>query len=142
MGGINIFEFIRFSIIGLLIGLSSSYTFHALFTSNALISGKELRTEYVIAGLLGIFIGWITLIFKTERFGFTTQLTIHFVLVTLSVVVAGYFGNWYDISNINTMLTLLISIIVIYIISWAISLVVLKKDINEINQTIQKRRKS
>lgn len=123
-----------------MIGLSSSYTFHALFASNTLIRSKELSVEYFIAGILGIVIGWITLIFKTERFGFTTQLFIHFVLVSMCVVVAGYFGKWYDISNIKTLLSLLISIIIIYIISWGISLVLLKKDINEINQTIQKKR--
>lgn len=136
------FEFIRFSTIGLLIGLSSSYTFQALFASNSTIMGKDLFKEYIIAGILGIVIGWISLVFKTERFNFTTQLIIHFVFVTMCVLIAGYIGEWYEIANINTMIGLLVWIIIIYAISWGISLVLVKKDIKELNRTIQNRRKN
>lgn len=135
------YEILRFSMIGLLIGLSSSYTFLALFAKKTVMTGNELSKEYLIAGVLGIVIGWISLIFKTERFSFTIQLIIHFVLVTICGLAAGYFGEWYDIANINSMLSLLVWIITIYAISWGISLVLIKKDIKEMNQAIQKRKK-
>lgn len=136
------FEFIRFSTIGLLIGLSSSYTFQALFSLNETVSGKELFKEYIIAGILGIVIGWISLIFRTERFSFTAQLIIHFVFVSIGVLVAGYVGEWYDITNINTMLGLLVWVIFIYIVSWGLSLVLIKKDIKRLNRSIQNRKKN
>lgn len=132
---------LRFSIIGLLIGLSSSYTFQALVNQKPVMTGNELSKEYLIAGILGIVIGWISLIFKTERFSFTIQLIIHFVLVTICVLAAGYLGEWYDITNINSMLSLLVWVIIIYTISWLFSLLLIKKDINEMNQAIQKRKK-
>ena len=135
------YETLRFSMIGLLIGLSSSYTFQALINQKSVITGNELSKEYLIAGILGIVIGWISLIFKTERFSFTIQIIIHFVLVTICVLAAGYFGKWYDITNIKSMLSLLVWIIIIYAISWVFSLVLTKKDIKEINQAIQKRKK-
>ncbi|WP_332647351.1 DUF3021 domain-containing protein [Lysinibacillus sp. 54212] len=136
------FEIIRFSTIGLLIGLSSSYTFQALFSLNETVTGKELLKEYIIAGVLGIVIGWISLIFRSERLGFTAQLSIHFAFVTICVGVAGYIGEWYDITNINTMIGVLVWLIIIYTVSWGISLVLIKKDIKQLNRTIQNRRKS
>lgn len=135
------YEILRFSIIGLLIGLSSSYTFQALLNQKSVMTGNELSNEYLIAGVLGIVIGWISLIFKTERFSFTIQLIIHFVFVTICVLAAGYFGGWYDITNISSMLSLLVWVIIIYVISWGFSLVLIKKDIKEMNQAIQKRKK-
>lgn len=136
------YEILRFSMIGLLIGLSSSYTFQALLNQKPVMTGNELSNEYLIAGVLGIVIGWISLIFKTERFSFTIQLIIHFVFVTICVLAAGYFGEWYDITNINSMLSLLVWIMIIYVISWGFSLVLIKKDIKEVNQAIQKRKKN
>ncbi len=59
-------KIIRFAIIGLLIGLSSSYTivtFNLLADSNAPITGKELFEQVIIAAILGIVIGLISLIF-------------------------------------------------------------------------------
>lgn len=132
---------LRFSLIGLLIGLSSSYTFQALSNQKSVMTGNELCKEYLIAAVLGIVIGWISLIFKTERFSFTIQLIIHFVLVTICVLAAGYFGKWYDMTSRNSMLSLLVWIIIIYAISWLFSLVLIKRDIREMNQAIQKRKK-
>ncbi|MEH6948224.1 DUF3021 domain-containing protein [Bacillus sp. JJ634] len=137
-------KILRFAIIGVLIGLSSSYTlvtFNVLATPNATITGKELFEQVIIAAILGIVIGLISLIFKTERLSFTLQLFIHFAFVTICVLVAGRFGEWYDVASIATIISLLISIIVIYIISWGIALLLQKRDIAKMNYFIQKRRK-
>ncbi|RTQ94972.1 DUF3021 domain-containing protein [Lysinibacillus telephonicus] len=138
-------KIIRFAIIGLLIGLSSSYTivtFNLLADSNAPITGKELFEQVIIAAILGIVIGLISLIFKTERFSFTLQLFIHFIVVTICVFAAGNIGEWYDVTSIATIISLLISIVVIYIISWGIALLLQKRDIEEMNLFIQKRREN
>lgn len=137
-------KILRFVIIGILIGLSSSYTlvtFNVLASPRASITGKELLEQVIISAILGIVIGLISLIFETERFSFILRLLIHFVVVTICVLIAGYFGEWYDVTNIITIMSLLISIIVIYLISWGITLLLLKRDIEEINHFIQKKRK-
>lgn len=138
-------KILRFAIIGLLIGLSSSYTivtFDLLADSNAPITGKELFEQVIIAAILGIVIGLISLIFRTERINFTIQLFIHFIVVTICVFVAGSFGEWYDVTSVTTIISLLISIIIIYIISWGIALLLQKRDIEEMNLFIQKRREN
>lgn len=134
---------LRFSIIGLLISLSSSYTLmtlNILAIPNATVTGQDLLKQVIIAAMLGIIIGLISLIFETERLHFPLQLIIHFVLVTICVLVAGYFGEWYDVTNIVTIMYLFISIIVIYLISWGIILLLTKRDIKEINDFIQKKK--
>lgn len=134
---------LRFSIIGLLISLSSSYTLmtlNILAIPNATVTGQDLLKQVIIAAMLGIIIGLISLIFETERLHFPLQLIIHFVLVTMCVLVAGYFGEWYDVTNIVTIMYLFISIIVIYLISWGIILLLTKRDIKEINDFIQKKK--
>lgn len=137
-------KILRLVIIGLLIGLSSSYTLvtlSVLATPNATVTGKELLEQVIIAAILGIVIGLISSIFETERLSFILQLFIHLVAVIICVLVAGYFGEWYDVTDIVTMMPLLISIIVIYMISWGVILLLLKRNIKEMNQFIQKRRK-
>lgn len=134
---------LRFAIIGLLISLSSSYTLmtlNILAIPNATVTGQDLLKQVIIAAILGIIIGLISLIFETERLHFPLQLFIHFVLVTMCVLVAGYFGEWYDVTNIATIMYLFISIIVIYLISWGIILLLTKRDIKEINHFIQKKK--
>ena len=137
-------KILRSVIIGLLIGLSSSYTlvtFNVLATPNATMTGKELLEQMIIAAILGIVIGLISLIYHVERLSFISQLFIHLAVVTTSVLVAGYFGEWYDVTSLITIISLLISIIVIYIISWGITLLLQKRDIEEINRFIQNRGK-
>ena len=144
MGGINILTILRFAIIGLLISLSSSYTLmtiDVLTTPGTTVTGEDLFKQLIIAAILGIVIGLCSSIFETDRLGFTIQLLIHFTVVITCVLVAGYFGEWYDVTNIITISSLLISVIVIYIISWGIILLLMKRVIGEINEVIQKRRK-
>lgn len=135
---------LRFSVIGLLISLSSSFTlltFNLLAIPGAAVTGKELLEQLIISAILGIMIGLISLILETDYLNFTLLLIIHFIAVTICVLAAGYFGGWYDITNMVTMISLLMSIIIIYIISWGITILLLKRDIKEMNHFIQQKRK-
>ncbi|WP_313894728.1 DUF3021 family protein [Psychrobacillus sp.] len=135
---------LRFAIIGLLISLSSSYTLmtiDVLTTPGIIVTGEDLLKQLIIAAILGVAIGLISVIFETDYFSFTFQLFIHLVTVITCVFIAGYFGGWYDVTNKMTLVSLLISVIIIYIISWGIILLVMKRVIGEINHAIQKRRK-
>lgn len=135
-------QYIRVIVIGILISLSSSYIIMSLsvYSEGAMMSGQDLLEEVVIAVVLGAVIGTISLIFVIERLLFTVQLIIHFLLITICVFVAGYFGNWYDLSKIETMKGIFVAIIIVYVITWLIIKLLLKKDVDSINEKIQQRR--
>lgn len=134
---------LRMMIIGLLISLSSSYVVMSLSIFSkpgATMTGAELLEQIAIAAVMGIVIGLITLILESERLPFTVLLCIHFIAITICVLTAGYFGHWYDISDLSTVAGVLLSMVIIYGITWCIIYVLLKRDIEEMNKSIQKRR--
>ena len=138
-------QFLRMTIIGLLISLSSSYVLMSLsifLRHNKVMTGEELLEQVMIAAILGIIIGVVSLIFEIERLPFTIQLIMHYIAITICVLTAGYFGHWYDISNIFSFMGVFLSEVIIYVLTWYFINVLLKKDIEEINKSIQKRRRS
>ncbi|MEX3744170.1 MULTISPECIES: DUF3021 domain-containing protein [Lysinibacillus] len=132
-------KFIRMMIIGLLISLSSSYVLVTIsvLSNNAVMSGEELLEQIIIAAILGVVIGLLSIIFEIERLPFISQLILHLIAVTLCVMVAGYFGRWFDHSGI---MYVLISEVIIYFIVWCIIYVLQLIDIAEINHEIKKRK--
>ena len=136
---------LRMMIIGLLISLSSSYVVMSLSVfsePNAVMTGADLLKQVAIAAVMGIIIGLITLILESERLPFTILLFIHFIAITICVLTAGYIGEWYDISDLSSVASVLLSMVIIYILTWCIIYVLLKLDIKEMNKSIQKRRGS
>lgn len=136
-------QFLRTIIISILISLSSSYIIMSLniyFSSNGVMTGRDLIEEVMIAIVLGLTIGVISLIFEMERISFLVQLISHFSMITICVFIAGYIGNWYDIAKVSTVIIVFVSVIIIYGMTWWLFHVLLKKDVDEINKTIQKRR--
>ncbi|MGE7952428.1 DUF3021 domain-containing protein [Lysinibacillus xylanilyticus] len=132
-------KIIRMMVIGLLISLSSSYVLVTIsvLSNNAVMSGAELLEQIIIAAILGVAIGLLSIIFEIERLPFISQLILHLIAVTLCVMVAGYFGRWFDHSSITYVL---ISEVIIYCIVWCIIYVLQLIDIAEINHAIQKRK--
>lgn len=133
-------KILRMIVIGILIALSSSYilvTISVLSDSNTLISGEALLQQIIIATVLGAAIGPLSLLFEAERIPFALQLLSHLISVTLFVVVAGYFGEWFTHFGI---VNVLISEAIIYFIVWMMMYLLQKKDIEQINKMIQKRR--
>lgn len=134
---------LRMMIIGLLISLSSSYVLMSLSVfskPDAVMTGVELLEQVMIAAVLGVIIGLISLILETERLPFTILLIIHYIAITICVLIAGYIGHWYDISDLSTVTVVLLSMVIIYILTWCIIYVLLKLDVKEMNKSIQKRR--
>ncbi|MEG0385715.1 MAG: DUF3021 family protein [Solibacillus sp.] len=135
-------RFLRTLIISILISLSCSYIIMSsvIFTSNEVMNGQQLIKEVIIAIALGIAISVISQIFEVERIPFIGQLLVHILGILVCVFTAGYFGNWYDISDLSTVMVVLISTIIIYIGTWWIMQNIMKKDVDELNKTIKKRR--
>lgn len=134
--------YFRILLMSVLISLSCSYIIMSImvFTSNAVMTGRDLLEEIIIAIILGVVISLLSLIFEVERIQFLAQLVLHFMSIITCVFIAGYFGNWYDISNFSTILVILILTIVIYGCTWWIMQNLVKKDIDALNKTIKQRR--
>jgi len=101
------------------------------------MSGEELLEQIIIASILGVAIGLLSIIFDIERLPFISQLILHVIAVTLFVMIAGYFGRWFEHSGITYVL---IAEAIIYCIVWCIIYVLQLIDIAEINHAIQKRK--
>ncbi|KOY81592.1 DUF3021 family protein [Lysinibacillus sp. FSL H8-0500] len=132
-------KLLRMMIIGILISLSSSYLLvtRSVFEKGTVINGSELFEQVVIAIILGAAIGLLSIIFEWERLTFTLQLLLHLLGVTACVLIAGYFGQWFQYTGIPFILLIEA---VIYVIVWCILYVLQLKDIEDINQIIQKRK--
>lgn len=135
-------KYFRVLIISVLISLSCSYIIMSLsiFASNEVMTGQQLVEEVIIAIVLGIAISVISQIFEVERIPFIGQLLVHILGILVLVFAAGYFGEWYDVSDLSTVMVVLIATVIIYIGTWWIIQNLIKKDIDELNKTIKKRR--
>lgn len=133
---------LRMMIIAMFFSLASSYstiTIIALFNKSITFSGSDLLEEFVIALVLGWVIGLISSIFLLERIPIYIKLFIHFLLVTVCVMIAGKIGSWYKGFD-STLWILFLSEIVIYIIIWIILYIMIQRDVDEINKKINKMR--
>ncbi len=131
---------IRFMLLGFLFSLSASYTILAVFAPDEVITTDELFRQYVIAAILGPFIGLGSLIFYVERLTLFWQLFIHYLFVTFAVIVAGAIGNWYDEGNLLSIGRVLLIQLIIYIVVWVILNIILKRDVKAINQNLKRRK--
>ncbi|MEB2282674.1 DUF3021 domain-containing protein [Lysinibacillus xylanilyticus] len=132
-------KFIRMMTIGLLISLSSSYSLvtFSVLSNNTVMSGPELLEQIIVAAILGVVIGLLSTIYDIERLPFIAQFILHVIAVTICVMIAGYFGRWFEHSSIPYIF---VSEAIIFFIAWCIIYVLQKSDIAKINQEIQKRR--
>lgn len=126
-------------IYGLLFSLSASYTTIALFSSGLTFTSDELFKQFVIAIILGPVIGLGSFIFYIERLTFSLQLLLHYLFVTVSVIVAGHFGGWYSENSFLSIGKLLFIQAIIYLIVWLILNVVVRREISQINEKIKRR---
>jgi len=136
-------RFLQVLIFSVLMSLSCSYIIMSLMifaSPNEVMTGADLLEEVAIAIGLGIAISVISLIFEVERIPFFGQLAIHFLCIVGVVFIAGYFGHWYVVSNVWTMLLVLGLIIIIYGIAWWMIRFFIRKDIDALNEVIQQRR--
>jgi len=107
--------------------------------ANETISGQELFNQLIVAAILGIAIGVCTLIYQVEHFSYSVQIIIHFVLVTIFVFIAGYFGCWFEVNNYKSFFNVFISELIIYIFIWLFFYTNTKQNVREMNELIQKR---
>lgn len=134
-------KIIESALIGLLISLSISYgmvTFGVL-NENAFISGQQLLLQFVVSAIFGIVVGVSTLIYNIERISFALQIAMHFILVSIFVGIAGYFGEWFEYGNVRSMVNTYTTVLIIYVITWFMFYIKTKHEIREINKLLEKR---
>lgn len=137
-----IIKIIRSCLIGLLIGLSCSYilvTIGMLTDPDAVLNGRDLLLQLLIAAAMGIAIGFVTLIFDTSFFSLPIQLFIHFSFVTLCVFIGGLVGSWF--SDGSTFMLVFLNELIIYAIVWFFILLTTKREVDEINEFLQSRKR-
>lgn len=134
--------YIRTCLLGILISLSTSYIILTLkrFTHDADISGNELMNELFIALAMGIVIGLATTIYFLDKFSLTIATIIHFLIVTVVVLVAGTVGQWFDWNQPSSIIGVFIIEVIAYIIIWIVIHILTKQEVEQLNQLIQERR--
>lgn len=133
-------KLLRMIVTGILVSLSCSYilvTLSILPKLDVALSGADLLEQIIIAVILGAVIGPLSVIFELERLPFVVQLLLHLIAITLCVLTAGYFGDWFENFGVKNVL---ISEAIIYIIIWCMMFILQKKDIAQINDAIKKRK--
>lgn len=131
---------LRMMLLGILFSLSASFTIIAVFNTDVVFTGEELLKQFTIALILGPVIGIGSLIFELERLSFTLQLFFHFLYVTVSVIVAGWFGGWYAEDSFLSLGKLLFIEVIIYVFIWVILYIIAQQDIEKINQKLRRKR--
>ncbi len=137
-----IIKIIRSCLIGLLIGLSCSYvliTIDAVTNPEAVLNGGNLLEQLLIAAAMGIAIGFVTLIFDTAFFSLPVQLLIHLSFVTLCVFIGGIVGSWF--SDFSSFLLVFLNELIIYALVWFFILLTTKREVDEINEYLQSRKR-
>lgn len=135
-------RFLKIILLSVLISLSCSYVVMAIavFREGVMMSGSDLFEEIGLAICLGLAIGFISLIFHVERIPVIGQFIIHAVAIIGCVFVAGYFGDWYDVTDGSTIVYVLTVFVIIYVGAWSVMQVMLKQDVNQLNERLQQRR--
>jgi len=103
-------------------------------------SGKDLLEELVIAIVLGTIIGIATRLYETERLPYRFIVTIHFMIVTTGVFVAGAIGNWYDYKDITSILLVFVVVVIVYVIIWVVFTILEKKEIEKVNELLKRKK--
>ena len=135
---------LRACFISLLTGLSCSYallTIGVMIEPGALLTGDDLLLQFIIAAVMGVVIGFGSLIFETSFCSLPIQLVIHFAYVNLCAFIGGYFGSWFTFSDASTLLTVFLTVIIIYALVWFFLLVTTKREVDEINGYLQQRKR-
>ncbi|MEK4229784.1 DUF3021 family protein [Solibacillus sp. FSL H8-0538] len=133
-------KWVQSALIGLLLGLSCTYIIMSLNVYHEVervVDGKFLLQQAVLGAGLGIAIGLVSRIFSLEK-PILVLLIIHYAAVNSLVFLFGMFGNWFE-QNLASIFELIFTTLITYVIVWAILLVLVQRDVSEINSLLKER---
>lgn len=132
-------KWIQGILIGLLFGLSSSYIIMTLnvFAKEESMDGHELLEQVILGAGLGICIGFISQILTTGL-PLKISYSIHYVCINMLVFLFGTVGGWFE-PTWQSILSLLATIAITYVIICIILIILTKKQVGEINHLLKER---
>ena len=132
-------KWIQWVLIGLLFGLSSSYIIMSVnvFLHGGSKDGRELLEQVILGAGLGICIGLISQILTTSL-PLKISYSIHYVCINILVFLFGTVGDWFE-PTWKSILGLLVTIAITYVIINIMLTILTKKQVDEINHLLKER---
>ena len=132
-------KWIQWVLIGLLFGLSSSYIIMTLnvFVEGGSKDGHELLEQVLLGAGLGICIGLVSQILTTSL-PLKISYSIHYVCINILVFLFGTVGDWFE-PTWKSILGLLVTIAITYVIINIMLTILMKKQVDEINHLLKER---
>jgi len=132
-------KWIQWVLIGLLFGLSSSYIIMSVnvFLHGGSKDGRELLAQVILGAGLGICIGLISQILTTNL-PLKISYSIHYVCINILVFLFGTVGEWFE-PTWKSILGLLVTIAITYVIINIMLTILMKKQVDEINHLLKER---
>ena len=132
-------KWIQWGLIGLLFGLSSSYIIMSLnvFLEGGSKNGHELLEQVMLGAGLGICIGLVSQIL-TSSLPLKISYSIHYICINILVFLFGIVGEWFE-PTWQSILSLLATIAITYVIISIMLTILTKKQVDEINHLLKER---
>ena len=132
-------KWIQWALIGLLFGLSSSYIIMSLnvFAEGGSKDGRELLAQVILGAGLGICIGLLSQILTTSL-PLKISYSIHYICINILVFLFGTVGEWFE-PTWKSILGLLVTIAITYVIINIMLTILMKKQVDEINHLLKER---
>ena len=132
-------KWIQWVLIGLLFGLSSSYIIMSVnvFLHGGSKDGRELLEQVILGAGLGICIGLISQILTTSL-PLKISYSIHYVCINILVFLFGTVGDWFE-PTWKSVVWLLATIAITYVIINIMLTILMKKEVDEINHLLKER---
>jgi|GEM_PF-5034891 len=132
-------KWIQWVLIGLLFGLSSSYIIMSVnvFLHGGSKDGRELLAQVILGAGLGICIGLISQILTTSL-PLKISYSIHYICINILVFLFGTVGEWFE-PTWKSILGLLVTIAITYVIINIMLTILMKKQVDEINHLLKER---
>ena len=132
-------KWIQWALIGLLFGLSSSYIIMSLnvFLHGGSKDGRELLAQVILGAGLGICIGLLSQILTTSL-PLKISYSIHYICINILVFLFGTVGEWFE-PTWKSILGLLVTIAITYVIINIMLTILMKKQVDEINHLLKER---
>ena len=112
----------------------------AFFNPEDLWSSKTLIVQFLLAIALGFMIGCANLLFKIQHWPNSAVLATHYFIVLISAFFIGHFGNWFNVQEPTTLISLFIRVTIVYVIVWFALDFAQKRSIKQMNAQLQKKR--
>ena len=94
-----------------------------------------VAVEFLVYALIGIISGLSGFLYQDIKENqIFIRTTIHYFIVIITVVTAGWYLHWGGINSISRVISVLIIATIIYFIIWGLEYLQIKKNINEINK--------